>query len=182
MTSSTFMYCKEKGSLTMPSLTPRPNGLDKSKITRHFPGWYFFGTTPKRLKAWNSRYRAGASYATFLKFCEDTLINHRRVKRRWWHILGRKPQQYRWRIKAKKKTNSNTRNHKIHFSLIRVKTKFPRQFICNKGGGGNSKRRDQILLNSTSNGIPCGGGDRRLIYTKLAAIKYIRCQRNNNIN
>ena len=118
------------------SLTPRPNGLDKSKITRHFPGWYFFGTTPKRLKAWNSRYRAGASYATFLKFCEDTLINHRWVKRRWWHILGRKPQQYRWRIKAKKKTNSNTRNHKIHFSLIRVKTKFPRQFICNKGGGG----------------------------------------------
>ena len=129
------MYCKKKGSLRMPSLTPRPNGLDKSKITRHFPGWYFFGTTPKRLKAWNSRYRAGASYATFLKFCEDTLINHRRVKRRWWHILGRKPQQYRWRIKAKKKTNGNTRNHKIHFSLIRVKTKFPRQFICNKGGG-----------------------------------------------
>ena len=26
-----------------------PQWLDKSKISRHFPGWYFFGITPKRL-------------------------------------------------------------------------------------------------------------------------------------
>ena len=49
MTLSTFMYCKEQGSLGMPLLMLWPTGLDKSKISYHFPCWYFFGVTPKKL-------------------------------------------------------------------------------------------------------------------------------------
>jgi len=41
--SSTFMSNTEKGSCGMPSLKLWPVGLDKSKIRRLLPGWYFFG-------------------------------------------------------------------------------------------------------------------------------------------
>ena len=48
-TSSNFIYCRENCSGSIPSLTLRPCGDDKSKIKRHFPGWPALGITPKLL-------------------------------------------------------------------------------------------------------------------------------------
>ena len=46
---STVMYCMENSSAFMPSFTLDRLGDDKSTIRRHFPGWPFFGMTPKLL-------------------------------------------------------------------------------------------------------------------------------------
>ena len=46
---STVMYCMENSSAFMPSFTQDRLGHDKSTIRRHFPGWPFFGMTPKLL-------------------------------------------------------------------------------------------------------------------------------------
>ena len=44
MASSMLMYCKEKGSAGIPSLTLEPAGLDTWYIKRSLP--FFFGTAP----------------------------------------------------------------------------------------------------------------------------------------
>ena len=156
MTLSTFMYCKEQGSLGMPLLMLWPTGLDKSKISYHFPCWYFFGVTPKKL-TW--RFGIGD-----IAWGPATWPFWSSVKRYWSITAGWSAADGMFWVadlndtakgsKPRKKTTSSTRNHKIHFSLIRMKTKFLPQFVCTSGC--NSKRRDQILLKSTSNGMPCG--------------------------
>ena len=39
----------EHNSWLMPTFTLAPSGLDRSTISRHFPGWLDFGMTPKGL-------------------------------------------------------------------------------------------------------------------------------------
>ena len=43
---STEVYCKEHGSLSMPSFTLAPSGNERSVISLHFPGTRPLGMTP----------------------------------------------------------------------------------------------------------------------------------------
>ena len=48
--SSTVTYFREARSFAIPSLTHLLGGCERSRMTRHFPGWCFLGITPKRLQ------------------------------------------------------------------------------------------------------------------------------------
>ena len=95
----------------MPSFTLEPFGADKSTINRHFPGWWGFGITPKRLTCTLSLSASGPttlpSPHSFARYCStiSALSSADRMLRE--ALLSRtlpcpKPSRKPWRIPCKR--------------------------------------------------------------------------------
>ena len=152
------MNCTEKGSFKMPSLTLWPNGLDRSKISPHYPGWCFLVITPKQL-TWRfgiGEIRKGPATRPF----SSSESRYWSITDGWGDAEGilwtADCQDTAEGVKTKTKTTRETCDHMIHFDLIGVKTKFTPQFLSLNGG--NPRRKEQILLRGTGNQAHTGKG------------------------
>ena len=127
MKASMETYCTVKGGFGIPSFKLCPSGDERSKMSRHLPGWLFFGITPKRLICRDGNGGVGKGLAT--PFSLQIRINDWGVYGSGLHVRWSASECYCWCVKTSSKTVLNARKNIINCSSIRVIVQFQLKLV-----------------------------------------------------